>query len=162
MSTFTKKYLIEVIDKRIAELDTPDGSLSADEHLLRQVYEENIISHAKALLEEGRERLERLAEAVTAYDDSPTRDNVTAVKRVSGPVESIDRFLGQTHHYQYVGQIEDRVRKARQKNPANAAHEKRRLEAAKKYVSESPDTEFSLTLMRNLGFLDVIKGALNA
>lgn len=32
----------------------------------------------------------------------------------------------------------------------------------KKYVSESPDTEFSLTLMRNLGFLDVIKGALNA
>jgi hypothetical protein len=164
MSTFTKKYLIEVIDKRIADLGEPGASLSADEQLLRQMYRENAVARAHFVLSEAQERIENLAEELERFEQNPSDENFHTLVRANDRASSIDRYneRGTVHNSNTIHPIEERVRIARRKNPANVEHEKRRLLAAKKYITESPDTEFSLTLMRNLGFLDVIKGALNA
>lgn len=159
-NTFTKKYLTELIEGRIAELDSPDAELSTDMKRLKVMREENLVYAAETLIADGQRLIDQLEGALLSYKETESTGNQRALGQATNNLLNMSR--PQKHSYQEMSLLEDRIRKAqRQAGGAFPQVEKERLERVKKYVSDSPEDEFSLTLMKTLGFIDIIKKAIN-
>lgn len=159
-NAFTKKYLTDLIVSRLAALNAPNGHWSEDEKRLIKLREEDAVWSADDMEIRATSKLAALSDARLAYSVNPTpqtmRDMISATNDM-GYVRSAE-----SPQTQEIRALEEKIRRARnQHGIANPDAEKARLERVKEYITESPDDEFSFTLMRTLGFIDIIKKAIN-
>lgn len=158
-NAFTKKYLTELIDSRLAELDEPDGAWTKDEKLLAKMHRENIEHGAATLINDASAALQDLRSAIAVHEAVQSNESLRHVSQACHRVTGLRMELKYGHSE--TTDVSNRIQKERRLTPPNIEAEKGRLGRVKKYISESPENEFSLTLMKSLGFIDIIKQAIN-
>lgn len=153
-NAFTKKYLKELIQKRIDQIENPDDKLDEETERLRRLERAaarekltNAYAQMRPALKHARKLLEEPG------DEASVDAMEAAFNQLYRGASTTDKFY---HEIVRQKQVISNILTARPK-PA----ERERLTSVLAYVDESPDDEFSVTLMQRLGFIDIIKKAIN-
>src|SRR6478752_875337 len=163
-NAFTKKYLTELIDGRIEAIGEAPGINTEDEKLLRQMRVENILFEANQLTAVAQKYTNELHELLNQYEEGDhTTTIIGEIREVSSKLNYLTRYTESKHDSKAVNAVEERIRKERQRGGGfNPQAELSRLQRVKAYLANAPAEEFSLTLMQRLGFIDIIKTAINS
>ena len=163
-NAFTKKYLTELIDGRIEALGEAPGINTEDEKLLRQMRVENILFEADQLTALAVKFGDELHGLLNRYEDGEQGpDMLGQIRETNSKLNYLTRYTESKHDQKATSAVEERIRKDRQRNGGtNPQAELSRLQRVKAYLADAPAEEFSLTLMQRLGFIDIIKTAINS
>lgn len=161
---FTKEYLTELLKQRIGELQAEEQSgpeETRERKLLRRYRSDNLIAAAREVVKR-RPLLNKLEDDLANLELDPA--NEALVREVQYRLNDVTRSpdARSAHDYRVTSELEEIVRRQQMKNLGNTRDEElTRLRRVLDYVTKAPADQFSMTLMTKLGFMDVIKQAIN-
>lgn len=161
--SFTKKYLTDLINDRIDAIGESPGVNTADEKMLLQMRIENVLFEADQLTALAKKYGDELQDLITQYEDGDhSTVLVGQIREGNSKLNYLTRYTTLKHDHGATAAIEERIRKERQRaGGGNPEAELSRLKRVKEYLDAAPVDEFSVTLMQRLGFIDIIKTAIN-